>query len=120
PQVGTKGPIVTPGSGQPNQAPRTSPGAHGVRHGQAERYGSRLMARPSETPPREPAQRPPFRAFVRYFLGLGAWGFGGPIATVGYMQRDLVERRGWLERQGFLNGVALGETLPGTRAAQGG
>ncbi len=31
--------------------------------------------------------------FLRYFLGLGTWGFGGPIATVGYMQRDLVEKR---------------------------
>jgi chromate transporter len=53
-----------------------------------------------------------------YFLGLGTWGFGGPIATVGYMQRDLVERRGWLDRQDFLNGVALGQTMPGPLAAQ--
>ena len=60
----------------------------------------------------------PFARFVRYFLGLGTWGFGGPIATVGYMQRDLVERRGWLDRQGFLNGVALGQTMPGPLAAQ--
>ena len=58
------------------------------------------------------------RAFVRYFLGLGTWGFGGPIATVGYMQRDLIERRGWLERQEFLDGVALGQTMPGPLAAQ--
>jgi chromate transporter len=60
----------------------------------------------------------PFAAFLRYFLGLGTWGFGGPIATVGYMQRDLVERRGWLSRQDFLNGVALGQTMPGPLAAQ--
>jgi Chromate transporter len=32
---------------------------------------------------------------VRYFLGLGAWGFGGPIALVSYMHRDLVEDRSW-------------------------
>src|SRR6266566_3546311 len=50
---------------------------------------------------------PGLRAFLRYFLGLGTWGFGGPIATVGYMQRDLVERRGWMAEQDFLNGVAL-------------
>jgi chromate transporter len=55
---------------------------------------------------------------IRYFLHLGAFGFGGPIATVGYMQRDLVERRGWLEREEFLNGVALGQTMPGPLAAQ--
>jgi len=29
-----------------------------------------------------------------YFLRLGTWGFGGPVALVGYMHRDLVERRG--------------------------
>jgi len=60
----------------------------------------------------------PFARFLRYFVGLGTWGFGGPIATVGYMQRDLVERRGWLDRQDFLNGVALGQTMPGPLAAQ--
>jgi chromate transporter len=55
---------------------------------------------------------------VRYFLGLGTWGFGGPIATVGYMQRDLVERHGWLSRTDFVDGVALGQTMPGPLAAQ--
>src|SRR5438128_5422042 len=62
--------------------------------------------------------RPGLAALVRYFLGLGTWGFGGPIATVGYMQRDLVERRGWLTRADFLDGVALGQTMPGPLAAQ--
>src|SRR6266511_1268209 len=64
------------------------------------------------------AQPPPFRASLRYFLGLGTWGFGGPIATVGYMQRDLVEKRRWLSEREFLNGVALGQTMPGPLAAQ--
>ena len=69
------------------------------------------------------ADRPDMRAvpwgrFLGYFLGLGTWGFGGPIATVGYMQRDLVERRGWLSRRDFLDGVALGQTMPGPLAAQ--
>ncbi len=59
-----------------------------------------------------------FDRFLRYFLWLGTFGFGGPIATVGYMQRDLVERRRWLDRQDFLNGVALGQTMPGPLAAQ--
>ena len=61
---------------------------------------------------------PGFRAYLRYFLGLGTWGFGGPIATVGYMQRDLVERRRWLVEAEFLDGVALGQTMPGPLAAQ--
>src|SRR5438445_10370973 len=64
------------------------------------------------------AHPPGFGSFIRYFVGLGTWGFGGPIATVGYMQRDLVERRGWLTRADFLDGVALGQTMPGPLAAQ--
>src|SRR6266498_5813138 len=60
----------------------------------------------------------PFARFLRYFLGLGTRGFGGPIATVGYMQRDLVEKRTWLSRRDFLDGVALGQTMPGPLAAQ--
>src|SRR5207244_12943032 len=60
----------------------------------------------------------PCRSFLRYFLWLGTFGFGGPIATVGYMQRDLVEKRGWLAERDFLNGVALGQTMPGPLAAQ--
>jgi chromate transporter len=65
-----------------------------------------------------PGARPGLAQLVRYFLGLGTWGFGGPIATVGYMQRDLVAKRHWLERSDFLNGVALGQTMPGPLAAQ--
>src|SRR5438876_556432 len=65
-----------------------------------------------------PPQKVPFSQFLRYFLSLGAFGFGGPIATVGYMQRDLVEERSWLQREDFLNGVALGQTMPGPLAAQ--
>src|SRR5439155_3996740 len=71
------------------------------------------------TPQQAPDLRTvPWRAFLGYFLGLGTWGFGGPIATVGYMQRDLVERRRWLTRRDFLDGVALGQTMPGPLAAQ--
>src|SRR6266540_2250553 len=74
------------------------------------------MGEPPAAPPKH--ERPSFRAVLRYFIGLGTWGFGGPIATVGYMQRDLVEKRGWLDRGDFLDGVALGQTMPGPLAAQ--
>ncbi len=53
-----------------------------------------------------------------YFLRLGALGFGGPIALAGYMQRDLVERRGWITQQEYLEGLAISQTLPGPLAAQ--
>jgi chromate transporter len=69
-------------------------------------------------PAAEPASAAGFGAYLRYFLGLGTWGFGGPIASVGYMQRDLVERRGRLTEAEFLDGVALGQTMPGPLAAQ--
>src|SRR5262249_53553044 len=82
-----------------------------------------LAATPAAPPARgEPEAGPAggasFGAYLRYFVGLGTWGFGGPIASVGYMQRDLVERRGWLTEAEFLDGVALGQTMPGPLAAQ--
>src|SRR5690348_11519663 len=64
------------------------------------------------------APRPGLLRAVGYFLGLGTWGFGGPIATVGYIQRDLVKRRRWLSERDFLDGVALAQTMPGPLAAQ--
>lgn len=73
---------------------------------------------PVERPASPRTERVRFDQVLRYFLYLGAFGFGGPIATVGYMQRDLVERRQWLDRDDFLNGVALGQTMPGPLAAQ--
>ncbi|HLQ16015.1 MAG TPA: chromate efflux transporter [Candidatus Eisenbacteria bacterium] len=65
-----------------------------------------------------PVEAPPFKRFLFYFLELGTLGFGGPIATVGYMQRDLVEERKWMSRQDLLDGIALGQTMPGPLAAQ--
>ena len=55
---------------------------------------------------------------LRYFLKLGSSGFGGPIALVGYMQRDLVEQRGWFTETEYRQGLALSQTMPGPLAAQ--
>ena len=55
---------------------------------------------------------------VRYFLRLGGLGFGGPIALVGYMQRDLVEERRWFSEQEFQQAMAVGQMMPGPLAAQ--
>jgi chromate transporter len=54
---------------------------------------------------------------VCYFLRLGAFGFGGPIALAGYMQRDLIPR-GWITEQEYLEGLAFSQLLPGPLAAQ--
>ena len=58
------------------------------------------------------------RDLVRYFLTLGTFGFGGPIALAGYMQRDLVERRGWITADEYKEGLALAQLAPGPLAAQ--
>jgi chromate transporter len=56
--------------------------------------------------------------FVLYFLKLGCIGFGGPIALVGYMQKDLVEERKWIGQEDYLNGLAFSQLAPGPLAAQ--
>jgi chromate transporter len=58
------------------------------------------------------------RDLVVYFLRLGSVGFGGPIALVGYMQRDLVERRRWISPGEYGEGLALAQLAPGPLAAQ--
>src|SRR5882724_4543109 len=55
---------------------------------------------------------------VKYFLKLGAIGFGGPAALVGYMHRDLVEDRNWIKEQDYKEGLALAQLAPGPLAAQ--
>lgn len=55
---------------------------------------------------------------VKYMLGLGTWGFGGPVALVGYMDRDLVERRGWISEADYKEGMAIAQLMPGPLAAQ--
>jgi len=54
---------------------------------------------------------------VRYFLRLGSFGFGGPIALAGYMQRDLVPRR-WITTEEYKEGLAFAQMMPGPLAAQ--
>src|SRR5262245_63931915 len=56
--------------------------------------------------------------FLGYFVRLGTFGFGGPIALAGYMQRDLVERRKWISKQDYVEGLALAQLAPGPLAAQ--
>jgi chromate transporter len=55
---------------------------------------------------------------IIYFLKLGTWGFGGPVALVGYMHRDLVENKKWISEDDFKEGLALSQLAPGPLAAQ--
>jgi len=65
-------------------------------------------------------ERQPFtlRELLLYFLRLGTAGFGGPVALVGYMQRDLVEERAWFTPEEYREGLALAQLAPGPLAAQ--
>jgi chromate transporter len=63
-------------------------------------------------------ERASLGAFVRYFLYLGTLGFGGPAALVGFMHRDLVEKRQWISENEYRLGVALSQIMPGPLAAQ--
>ncbi len=55
---------------------------------------------------------------AKYFLWLGSFGLGGPMALIGYMQRDLVEKRRWLSHEDYLHGLALAQVCPGPVATQ--
>ena len=59
---------------------------------------------------------PTLGQLVADFLRLGALGFGGPVALVGYMRRDLVEQRRWFSRDDYMKGLALSQLAPGPLA----
>src|SRR5258705_1751378 len=65
-----------------------------------------------------PEARPTTAELLKYFLYLGSLGFGGPVALVGYMQRDLVEKRQWFTKQEYMKSLALAQLAPGPLAAQ--
>jgi chromate transporter len=77
--------------------------------------GDENAPRPRDATPAHPVS---FTRLLLYLLELGSLGFGGPVATVGYLQRDLVERKRWLSRDDLLDGIALGQSMPGPLAAQ--
>src|SRR5512137_2465939 len=80
-------------------------------------------SRPGESPSTSVKVDPPvvpctMREFLLYFVRLGTFGFGGPIALAGHMQKDLVEERHWISKQDYLEGLALAQLMPGPLAAQ--
>jgi chromate transporter len=66
----------------------------------------------------EARERASLAQFSLYFLKLGCIGFGGPIALVGYMQKDLVDERKWIGQEDYLQGLAFSQLAPGPLAAQ--
>ena len=70
------------------------------------------------SPPATTTTRASLAELVRYFLYLGTFGFGGPVALIGFMHRDLVEKRRWVDEDEYRLGVALAQIMPGPLAAQ--
>jgi chromate transporter len=58
------------------------------------------------------------KELVQYFLRLGLLGFGGPVALVGQMERELVGERGWLTKEQMREAIAVCQSLPGPLAIQ--
>jgi len=58
------------------------------------------------------------KELVRYFLRLGLLGFGGPVALVGQMERELVGDRRWLTKEQMREAIAVCQSLPGPLAIQ--
>src|SRR5437660_2356415 len=62
--------------------------------------------------------RVPIRDLVLYYLRLGTLGFGGPVALVGQMERELVQERKWLTKEEMREGIAVCQSMPGPLAIQ--
>jgi chromate transporter len=62
--------------------------------------------------------QPTLRQFLLYFLHLGTFGFGGPIALAAHMQKDLVDDREWVSSEDYFEGLAFSQLSPGPLAAQ--
>jgi chromate transporter len=60
----------------------------------------------------------PIRDLVLYYLRLGAIGFGGPVALVGQMEKELVQERKWLTKEEMREGIAVCQSMPGPLAIQ--
>jgi chromate transporter len=71
-----------------------------------------------QEPQREARPRYSLAELAGYFLRLGTIGFGGPVALVEYMRRDLVEQRRWIDEADYMEGLALSQLAPGPLAAQ--
>ncbi|MBV8142191.1 MAG: chromate transporter, partial [Verrucomicrobia bacterium] len=52
------------------------------------------------------------------FLKLGLTAFGGPIAHLGFFQREIVQRREWIAEGAYGDLVALCQFLPGPASSQ--
>jgi hypothetical protein len=86
--------------------------------GRHEALAHGMICSTASTPRSGSAHEQPRDLGPRATLYLGSLGFGGPVALIGYMQRDLVERRSWFTKQDYFKGLTLSQLAPGPLAAQ--
>ncbi len=63
-------------------------------------------------------QRPALAEATKVWLRIGLLSFGGPAAQIALMHREVVDERGWLTEQQFLNALSFCMFLPGPEAMQ--
>jgi chromate transporter len=63
-------------------------------------------------------QKPDWKEFAGYWLKFGFVSFGGPVAQIGILHRDLVDKRQWLSEEDFSQALAFVSILPGPEAHQ--
>jgi len=64
------------------------------------------------------SKRHRYAELLVYFLRLGLLGFGGPVALVGQMEREVVAERGWLTKEQMREAIAICQSMPGPLAIQ--
>jgi chromate transporter len=77
-----------------------------------------MSAEQQQMPAAPVTQRRPLKEIVLYFLRLGTVGFGGPVALVGQMEKELVGDKGWLTKEEMRDAIAVSQSLPGPLAIQ--
>ena len=65
-----------------------------------------------------PSEPGPLGEVARLFLKLGCLAFGGPAAHVAMMEDEVVERRGWMSRQHFLDLLGATNLVPGPNSTE--
>jgi chromate transporter len=62
--------------------------------------------------------RATLKDLFRFFLTLGVTAFGGPVAHLAIMQREAVEKRGWMSKHEFVDVIGLLNLIPGPNSTQ--
>ena len=70
------------------------------------------------TTPPAPTHPTPLADLARLFTRLGLTAFGGPAAHIAMMQQEVVERRGWMDHQHFLDLIGATNLIPGPNSTE--